>query len=266
MGRGLTIGALALLTVSGCTTSDANEVNLSELEHIHSVLTDGEKFFLASHHGLYVWSNDSWQLQGEEFDIMGLALDDGVFYASGHPGPSQDLPDPLGVLISRDDAVTWEPHVLTGEVDFHLLEVVADTMVGVAANYGQVVASADFGQTWSAVEISALTSLSMNPSNGNEILLASDGALLLSSDAGTSFNPVDAPDGVVLVAWSEPTIYLATDSALYQAPNLNGGFSLLAEGFSGIQSIDARGYLVIVLDEAGVHVSRDGGKSFSRSG
>lgn len=264
MGRALTFGALTVLLVSGCATSDANEVNLAELEHIHSVLTDGEEFFLASHHGLYMWSNDSWQLRGEEFDVMGLALDDGVFYGSGHPGPSQDLPDPLGVRMSKDSAMTWEPHVLTGEVDFHLLEVVGDTMVGVAANYGQVVASIDFGQTWSALEISTLTSLSMNPSNGNEILLASDGALLLSSDTGTSFNPVDAPDAVVLVAWSEPTIYLATDSALYQAPNLNGGFSRLAEGFSGIQSIDAYGDALIVLDEAGVHISKDGGRSFSR--
>ena len=264
MGRGLTIGALALLTVSGCTTSDANEVNLSELEHIHSVLTDGEEFFLASHHGLYVWSDDSWLLRGEEFDVMGLALHDGVFYASGHPGPSQDLPDPLGVLVSRDDAVTWEPHVLTGEVDFHLLEVVGDTIVGVAANYGQVVASTDFGQTWSALDISALTSLSVNPSNGSEILLASDGALLLSSDTGASFNPVDAPGGVVLVDWSLPTIYLSTDSALYRASNPNGDFSPLVEGFSGIQSIDAYGDAVIVLDEAGVHISKDGGRSFSR--
>lgn len=266
MHRVLAIGALTLLFVSGCGTSDVDEVNLGELGHIHSVLTNGEKFFLASHHGLYVWSDDSWQLRGEEFDIMGLALDDGVFYASGHPGPSQDLPDPLGVLISRDTAMTWEPLVLTGEVDFHLLEVVGDTMVGVAANYGQVVASNDFGQTWSALEISALTSLSVNPSNGSEILLASDGALLLSSDTGASFNPVNAPDGVVLVDWSLPTVYLATDSALYQASSPNEDFSRLAEGFSGIQSIDAYGDALIVFDDAGVHISRDGGASFSRIG
>jgi hypothetical protein len=99
--KSLICTAITALLLAGCATGSNDGVTLDELEHVHSVATDGEEFFLASHHGLYVWSGDSWQLRGEEFDIMGLAIDDGVFYASGHPGPSQDLPDPLRTPIAR---------------------------------------------------------------------------------------------------------------------------------------------------------------------
>jgi hypothetical protein len=81
--------------LTGCSAS-SDGVDFAQLEHVHSVATDGEEFFLASHHGLYAWSGGSWHLRGEEFDVMGLAFDNGVFYASGHPGPTQDYPTPWG--------------------------------------------------------------------------------------------------------------------------------------------------------------------------
>lgn len=265
MGKALALGSIAVLLVSGCSAVDSGGVTIDELEHIHSVATDGEQFFLASHHGLYVWSGESWQLRGDEFDIMGLALDNDVFYASGHPGPSQNFPDPLGVIVSRDNGSTWEPLLLTGEVDFHLLEVIENTLVGVAANYGQVIASSDFGATWSSLDVPTLTSLSVNPSHANEILLASDGALFFSSDLGASFLAVDAPPGIILVDWSTSHVYLASASTIYRSATPRGDFVALAEEFANIQAISADGDAIIVLDDKGVHTSKDGGKSFALS-
>jgi len=184
--------------LTGCSAS-SDGVDFAQLEHVHSVATDGEEFFLASHHGLYAWSGGSWHLRGEEFDVMGLAFDNGVFYASGHPGPTQDLPNPLGLLVSSDRGETWAPDSLTGEVDFHLLEVRGNRMVGVAANYGMVVASVDGGDTWSPLEIPNLTSLALNPSQSDEILMTSDGLLMLSTDAGRTFSATETPPSVFLV-------------------------------------------------------------------
>jgi hypothetical protein len=82
------VAALTALFLSGCASEAREGVSLGDLEHIHSVATDGEDFFLASHHGLSLWAEDAWQLQGDEFDVMGLAIEDGVFYASGHPAAS----------------------------------------------------------------------------------------------------------------------------------------------------------------------------------
>ena len=263
MRKSLLCTAIAALLLAGCTTGSNDGVTLDELEHVHSVATDGEEFFLASHHGLYVWSGDSWQLRGEEFDIMGLAIDDGVFYASGHPGPSQDLPDPLGILVSTDDGETWEPSVLTGEVDFHLLEVAGTTVVGVAANYGMVVASADLGQTWTSLEVPPLTSLALNPLSGNEILLASDGALVLSKDDGVTFSPVTAPPGISLIEWSDSRVYLSKGSAIFAGSTPAGPYVALPQEFTNILGIAAHEEVVMVLDDQGVHISRDSGASFA---
>jgi hypothetical protein len=260
--RSIGVSAVLALLLSGCSPS-TDGVSLGELEHVHSVATNGEAFFLASHHGLHVWSGESWQLRGEEFDIMGLAIDDGVFYASGHPGPTQDLPNPLGILVSQDAGETWEPDVLTGEVDFHLLETAANTMLGVAANYGLVVASPDRGETWTSLEAPPLTSLSLNPANGDEILLASDGLLLMSVDAGATFTPTAAPPGVFLIDWSDSNVYLATDSTIYRSSTPSGPYVALSQEFTNVLAIAAHDRAVIVLDDQGVHVSQDNGESFT---
>jgi hypothetical protein len=90
----LVLAALATLVLAGCAATSSDAVSVDDLEHVHSVATDGESFYLASHHGLYVLSGESWKLQGDEFDVMGLDISDGVFHASGHPGPDQSLPTP----------------------------------------------------------------------------------------------------------------------------------------------------------------------------
>lgn len=262
MRSSFAVVALGALLLAGCAPEAKEGVSLGELEHVHSVATDGENFFLASHHGLYLWEEGSWQLRGDEFDVMGLDVDDGVFYASGHPGPAQKFPDPLGILVSTDEGQTWTPKVLTGEVDFHLLEAVGPSFVGVAANYGAAVASRDAGQTWSTLNPPPLTSLAVNPSNPEEILVASEGLLHLSTDMGATFTLLPSPEGVLFVEWTQSTVFLATGSAVYAGPGSGGPFSPLDDTFSSISAIGAHANAVIVLDERGVHVSRDGGETF----
>ncbi len=254
--------AVAALLLSGCSAEGESGVSLGDLEHVHSVATDGENFFLASHHGLYLWGGDGWQLQGDEFDVMGLAIDDGVFYASGHPGPSQDFPDPLGILMSTDRGKTWTPKVLTGEVDFHLLEAASASFVGVAANYGAAVASRDAGRTWSTLNPPPLTSLAVNPVDASNLLIASEGQLYLSTDMGATFEPLASPEGILFVEWTTSKVLVATGSTLYVGLGSSGPFSPLDQDFNAITAIASRDAAVIVLDEKGVLVSRDGGKSF----
>jgi len=83
----LSLATLAL-ALTGCSKSEP-VTNLSGLAHIHSVATDGKNIYVASHHGLYVWKDKEWNLQGEDFDVMGLAIAGTDFYASGHPGQNR---------------------------------------------------------------------------------------------------------------------------------------------------------------------------------
>jgi hypothetical protein len=261
MLRVLGASGAALLLLSGCASSN-EQMSVDQMEHVHSVAADGGNFYLASHHGLYELNGESWSLIGEEFDIMGLDISDGVFYASGHPGPTQNWADPIGIITSVDRGKTWNPKTFMGEVDFHLLEVSGDYFVGVAANYGVVVGSSDGAESWLTLETPSLDSLSVNPKNGSEILIISEGMLLLSRDAGLSFDSIEAPDNLLLVDWNDSGVFVGTDRQLFFSGDLNQGFSSNPAIFNNIQSVSAQGKKVIVLDEDGVHISEDAGESF----
>jgi photosystem II stability/assembly factor-like uncharacterized protein len=212
---------------------------------------------------LYVWTGSSWELRGEVFDVMGLAIDEGVFYASGHPGLTQDLPNPLGLLLSDNAGETWRSHSLSGHVDFHLLRVSGDTLVGIAANFNSVLVSTDGGTNWLTLVTPVFTDFDMNPAEPREMLLVSDGALFVSADAATSFSQAPSPDDVLFVDWSDNGVFLASSSALYRSENYSGTYVQIAQTFRNIAAIGASSQAVIVLDDQGVHMSTDGGATFS---
>lgn len=255
------VGILGLSLVGGCAESNSG-LSLGDLEHVHSVATDGGEFFLASHHGLYVLSGSSWNLRGEEMDLMGFSISEGIFYGSGHPGPRQNLPDPLGILVSDDRGESWAPLELTGEVDFHLLKVSGDIMAGVAANYGLVISSLDGGKSWSQIEVPSLTSLDLNPANGKEMLLASEGALLKFSLVDKQYESVATPTPVNLVEWSDSGVYFASDTEIFLSSASDGNFTALFGGFNNISALAADAESIIVMDDQGVHISKDNGITF----
>jgi hypothetical protein len=252
----------AVAGLSGCSAAQDGPA-LGKPEHIHSVATDGEEFFLASEEGLYTWTGASWELRGQVFDVMSLAINDGVFYASGHPGLLQDLPDPLGLLLSDNEGETWKSHALSGHVDFHLLRVSGDTLVGIAANFKSVLVSTDGGANWLTLVTPVFTDLDMNPAVASEMLLVSDGVLSISTDAANSFSPIPAPDEVLFVDWSDNGVFLASNSTLYKSEQYNGQYDAVSRKFRNIAAIGASSDAVIVLDDQGVHLSTDGGETFS---
>lgn len=66
------------------------------------------------------------------------------FYASGHPGPSDDLPNPVGLIESTDAGETWQPLSPTGESDFHTLGAAGNQVYGFN---GQLIGTDD-GRNW----------------------------------------------------------------------------------------------------------------------
>ncbi len=257
----LSIVVLAL-ALSSCSKSDQANT-LSELTHIHSVATDGENIYVASHHGLYLWQENQWQLQGDEFDVMGLAITGTDFYASGHPGKKHNLPDPVGVLVSKDQGQTWTPVSLTGKVDFHLLEVSGENFIGVAANYDSVLKSSDYAKNWEPVQVPRFSDMTLNPDSPDELLLSGEDGLSLSKDFAQSFATVGLLQNVSKVAWITNYVYAATENALFKSKSPQDKFQEIQYTFQSILDIDAKKNIVVVLDELGVHVSYDSGNSFS---
>lgn len=256
------VGAVLL---AGCAT-ESRPLAFSELSHVHNVATSGEEILLASHHGLHVWEGGGWVLRGDDFDVMALTEHDGVLYASGHPGASQKLPDPLGLLVSSDAGATWQEQSLLGEVDFHLLSVSDAAIFGVAANYGAVIRSLDGGQTWTPVEVPSITDLSVNPRSGGEILIASEGNLLLSRDYGATFQTVEGPSGVQKVTWSHDAVVVSTGSTLFHRSTETSPFVALPHTFTNVSHFAVAGETIVVIDANGVSLSTNGGQTFTQLG
>lgn len=262
----LTAFVLASCSQSSQTVDPSALQELSDLSHIHSVATDGRDVFLATHHGLYVYQDNKWKLRGDDFDVMGLSFDNGIFYASGHPGSQQDLPDPVGVLTSEDSGNTWVPQSLTGEVDFHLLEVVDKNLIGAAASHNAVMSSADGGMTWKTLPTPNFTDMSLNPLKSAELLMADGKGLRLSKDFGSSFVSVTGPSGVNAVEWHRNFIFVATSESFYRSASLDEAFDKTEYSFNKISDIHAEGDLVVFMDAAGIHLSSDRGLTFELIG
>jgi len=251
------------LVLSGCASS-MEVTSLADMPHVHNVAIVGDSVFVGSHEGLYEFvSGDRFVRVSPPFDVMGLAAQEGRFFASGHPGPGFDFPDPLGLLSSVDGGATWSAMSLTGDVDFHRLEVSGDTIVGAAANYQMIVVSEDGGLTWSSLDIPGVYDFALHPKRPATIVVATDDGLAVSDDGGRRFTPLDGPPGAVLVDWSNAGLAVATADTVWLSTGVARPFRALDVSFDSIIDLVVSGSTVAVLGVDTVSVSRDGGATFT---
>ncbi len=242
------LAAAGTLTVAGCTSGNA-VTDLAELSHIHNVVRTADTTYVGSHEGLYIENEDgSFSRVGGEFDVMALTESGGTLLASGHPGRGFDFPEPVGLIASADGGESWSARSLQGEVDFHLLEAIGETIVGVAANYGLLVSSTDGGVTWSTLDVPALTDLALNPENAREIALATEEGLQFSTDGGTTFDLIETQERIVLLDWSADGLFGATPSDLWRWSDEAEQWVHLEAGFNEIHALSASSGEISVLD------------------
>lgn len=166
--------ALAVTLLSACSTEHGPGITPSSrttvspattivggVDHVHAAVVRDGAVLLGTHSGLVTvdpTSGDAQAAGSARDDHMGLASDGSTLYASGHPGPGSDLPDPLGLLRSDDGGDTWVSVSLLGEVDFHGLAADGDRLVGIGTEHG-VMVSTDRGVTWQDTGIDDATSV-----------------------------------------------------------------------------------------------------------
>jgi len=146
------------------------------VDHVHAAIVHGDALLLGTHSGLVEVDLNSGQTKrrgGSQDDFMGLAVDQTVLVASGHPGAGSSLPDPLGLLRSADAGATWVPVSLTGQVDFHGLAIQGSRVAGIGTADG-VLISSDSGVTWIAAGVADGRSLAWF---GEELWIATDNGL-----------------------------------------------------------------------------------------
>ncbi|MHA7282260.1 F510_1955 family glycosylhydrolase [Arthrobacter sp. TMS2-4] len=234
--------------------------------HIHGMSVDPgtNRILLATHDGLFDVTRTPAQQIGPTIDLMGFTgTSDGTLYASGHPGPGTDLPDPVGLITSTDDGRTWEPVSRQGETDFHAL---AATSTGLIGYEGRIVTSAD-GHHWTVTADDVPAYNLAGATNGIVLATTEQGPYRSEDDGGTWASVPNAPllafttfagDTAVGVT-PDGTIHTSADAGLTwaQQGTIQGEPAAIAADHTGDDT-----YRIWVATDQGVEVSSDSGATF----
>lgn len=239
----VTAGLLTACTNAPVSAADAAAPSASAplLMHIHGAIREPATgdLLLATHTGLFRQTGDNLRQVGPPIDLMGFAIGpDGTYYASGHPGAGVDLPQPVGLITSKDSGQTWQIASRGGQSDFHALTVGPDNVIGFD---GALLVSKD-GITWMARNIPAPPrTLSAAPGTG-ALLATTEAGLLRSDDNAATWQTLTSPQPAVLAAWAdERTVVIATtEGRLATSPDAGATWTLGPKALGVIDTLAAR--------------------------
>ncbi|RBY97530.1 exo-alpha-sialidase [Blastococcus sp. TF02-8] len=274
--RGVSSAAVLALLLAGCgsqaeVAAPSATVPSGSLPaaHIHGVAVDPQDGarLLATHDGLFRIGSDGASTRvGPVIDLMGFAVaGPGHFLASGHPGAEVDLPQPVGLIESTDGGQTWEALSRQGTSDFHALTT---SESGVLAYDGGLMRSTD-GQTWEPLEIPAPPATLAASPDGSQVLATTPQGLLRSTDAGTSWSPVEGAPLLQVVDWTDRgSDVVGVDPAGQVWRSADSGATweqgMALDSAPQAVSVTAtdEGGQVLVVTTAALLESRDGGRTF----
>lgn len=212
-----TIIILSLSVIlAACSRSGGEQTNTQvksgeKIEDIHGIaIADDNTTYVATHEGLFSTKDvgKTWSKVGSfDADLMGFHLkSDGTMITSGHPGAKTDIPNPMGILTSKDKGLNWEAMEFTGKVDFHLLTsstnnpdiIIGLNQMGTGQFGAGIYKSIDGGEKWEKIEPIGMPedkhqvySLLVMPNDDSKLLAGTEDGVLISEDGGMTFNVFD---------------------------------------------------------------------------
>ncbi|GAA0466970.1 hypothetical protein Aca07nite_71710 [Actinoplanes capillaceus] len=178
--------------------------------HVHGVArnrADG-LVYLATHDGLFQIREDAAPARiGPVIDLMGFTVaGPNHFYASGHPGPGVDLPNPVGLIQTTDGGRTWTPLSRQGQSDFHTL---TSSPGGIVGFDGEQMAATSDGRTWRQLTSPAGAHAVAAAPDDTALLVTSPSGLSRSVDQGATWQQLPTPLLPQLVAFADTTTVVA---------------------------------------------------------
>jgi hypothetical protein len=238
-------------------TGDHAHTSVS-IPHLHglSFSADGRQLIVPAHDGLRIYADGAWSAPDPPaHDYMGYASTDDGFYSSGHPAPGSSLINPLGLVKSSDGGETLTQLGFAGESDFHGMAVGyhshAIYVINPAPNSRLAVGmhySLDEGKSWQQSAAQGVTQapiqLAVHPTNPAMVALATEAGLLLSTDHGNTFNPVDGSGPVTAVVFSPDGNNLLYGGTTLSAYDLAGGM-ITPRTLPALDAQDALSYMAL---------------------
>lgn len=223
----LVVGVLTAGATASCGGADTDQSSRDDVRvndpgavHVHGLgINPADRaLFLATHTGLFRAAQGELQARrvADRFqDTMGFTVTGpNRFLGSGHPDGREGLPPFLGLIQTVDAGRSWEPVSLMGKRDFHLLEAAGKRIYGFGSDFenreAALLVSSDAGLSWEeATAPEPLVSLAIDPNAPERVLASGEQGLYVSGDAGRRWRSLDARVG--LLAWpSARAAYLVT--------------------------------------------------------
>jgi photosystem II stability/assembly factor-like uncharacterized protein len=238
---------------------------LASISHIHQLEIFKDKILLGTHEGLFELQSKGkmTRIGRDTFDVMGLAVLGDDIYASGHPGVGDTRPNPLGLLTSSDSGKSWRQVSLKGKVDFHLLEVSPQEILGGDSASGELLYSNDFGKTWERRGKNVFEDIALSPSKAGFGFGISDGRVFSSKDRFKSWQELKLKGDFTQIAWTNKTILLADQRTLLVSRDLGKSWRKLVSFKGLIGVLKATPTLIVATVGDKVYESTNAGISFS---
>jgi photosystem II stability/assembly factor-like uncharacterized protein len=231
-------------------------------EHAHGVSRDpGDgKIYLATHHGLFRYDSDKGHpvQVGPTVDFMGFS----------HPAEGVDLPQPAGLMESKDAGKTWVVTSRGGESDFHALTSSSKGVVG----YDGALRSTVDGKAWTENPItSEPRSLAASP-DGSKVLATTAAGLLLSKDQGATWAPLPKAPALLVAAWADnkTAAGVTRTGALAVTTNAGKTWTTSKGKVTSIQTMSAarvgKALEILVVTDTAIQRTIDAGETFTPMG
>ncbi len=272
----LALGSAWAITNSNSSPSNSSSMTVDSaqfrainadmgMEHIHNLMLRDNELLIGTHQGL--WSQMSGKaakrIGNSHFDVMSLAMMNGMMVASGHPGAGEENVNNLGFRMSMDGGMGWDSASLMGKVDFHRLAASENSVMGISATDGALMRSKDAGKTWTTLTNPGLYDLAMDPTDSMVVIGTTQSGPLMSIDGGKSFAAIPSAPIMALVSWDKARLVGVTPiGVVYQSLDMGSTWKKLATVPGEPMALTVKGDQIAILAGTTVYYSTDAGITF----
>ncbi|WLR47112.1 hypothetical protein LC065_16515 [Halobacillus litoralis] len=253
------------------------------LGHVHGLGHMEEGFAFAAHTGIKIYQDGEWkEAVDHPHDYMGFQVREDGFLSSGHPVPSSDLQNPLGLQKGKVSEESLESLAFVGESDFHVMGAgfanesvyVFNEQPNSQLDQG-FYRSTDLGATWESILAEGIEGgvfqMAVHPTNGDTVAIATDSGVFLSENGGQSFERISE-------SGQAGGLYFTEDELFYGLYNGEATMTSYLIGESGTSDVplpdlteDAVMYftekenqMAIYTFNGSAYISEDGGENWEK--